>query len=262
MTTAFNKFVYRLNESFSSPWFLSLLSWDHCSSEWRFETNKWKLFIHFFIPFGITAPGLLGICGIRYVENVLYPNVVTKTEQTTLLIVVALILYVLMIEVILFKHGNIIAQMTNKHAEFERKNFYGNIAAHSNKRVWETKESLNSTFDWVGVFLLILAVVAKPSVGLMMFLLVYTNNDPLFFASLGLSHFSFDACHSIFFNCFTRNHCKASVKYSFEIITNPSLTMSMIIFENISCCHVIPPEVEHIESSRLPLTSMLFQRTR
>ncbi|CAL8129326.1 unnamed protein product [Orchesella dallaii] len=201
MTTAFNKFVYRLNESYSSPWFLSILSWNHCSSEWGFETNKWKLFIHFFVPFGMTAPALFCICGMRFAANVLYPNVVAKTEQTTLLIVVALILYVLMIEVILFKHGNVIAQMTNKHAEFEKKNFYANTVPLSNKRVWEIKESLNSTFDWVGLFLLGLAVVAKPSVGLMMFLLVYTNNDPLFFASLGLSHSSIDACHSIFFNC-------------------------------------------------------------
>ncbi|CAL8129325.1 unnamed protein product [Orchesella dallaii] len=150
----------------------------------------------------MTAPALFGICGMRFAANVLYPSVVAKTEQTTLLIVVALLLYVLMIEVILFKHGNVIAKMTNKHSEFERKNFYANMVPRNNNRVWEIKESLNSTFDWVGLFLLLLAVVAKPTVGLMVFLLVYTNNDPFFFVSLGMSSNSSDACHSIYFDCF------------------------------------------------------------
>ncbi|CAL8129327.1 unnamed protein product [Orchesella dallaii] len=192
----------RLNEALSTPYFLTVVSWDHCSSKWRYEPKTWKSLLHFFITFGINLPTILGICGMRFASNIFHRNIVTQTEPTMLLIAIALMLYVLMIEAILLKHGKIIAEIVNKHAEFERRNFYKNVSVVKNKRTMEMRESYNGSFDWVGLFFLWLAVMAKPSVVLMTFFLVYTNNDPFHFASFGMSQARSNMCHSSFFNCF------------------------------------------------------------
>ncbi|CAL8129068.1 unnamed protein product [Orchesella dallaii] len=184
MTTPLIKYIYKLNQALSVPYFCNVLFWDSNKEQWRYETKQWKRFVHFFISFGLILPSLFISIGMRFVAEMLNPGVQTKKEQIMLIFSASIILYVIPIELALLNNVEYIAQNTNQHIEFERKNYPktdADKAANSKKKMGLPH------IDLIGLGLLDLVAGLTVSCFLVPTLLVYNKLDYIYFAMFGMS---------------------------------------------------------------------------
>ncbi|CAL8129070.1 unnamed protein product [Orchesella dallaii] len=184
MTTPLIKNVYKLNQALSVPYFCNVLFWDSNKEEWRYETKQWKRFVHFFISFGLILPSLFISIGMRFVAEMLNPGVQTKKEQIMLIFSASMILYVIPIELALLNNVEYIAQNTNQHIEFERKNYPktdAGKAANSKRKMGVP------SIDLIGLGLLDFVASLTISSFIIPAFLVYKKLDSFYFAMFGMS---------------------------------------------------------------------------
>ncbi|CAL8129337.1 unnamed protein product [Orchesella dallaii] len=187
MSTPFVLFSYKLNQSLCFPLFLNPVIWDNKIEQWRYEQSMIKLLGRFLISFGIIIPGLSFICAMRFVTNELNPGTQSPQEQISLLFTGAFVLYSICIDVVLFKHGNEIAALSNWQYNFEKSKFKLTTQGCQTTIRDEFRKIMNGNIDPVGTFFVVLVIGALMGAIIVPIILIYLDLDPLYFGLLSTS---------------------------------------------------------------------------
>ncbi|CAL8129426.1 unnamed protein product [Orchesella dallaii] len=187
MSTPLVLFSHKLNQALCFPLFLNPVTWDNETKQWIYGKHRLRLIARFFISFGLIIPGVSFICIMRFVANELNPGTQSAKEQVAFLFTAAFILYSLIVEVILFKHGYEIAKLSSYQSQFEREQFQHTIEDHNVSVKGEMKRILNGNIDPIGMFFVTFVTTISISTILAPIILVFLDLDPLYFGLLGMS---------------------------------------------------------------------------
>ncbi|CAL8129336.1 unnamed protein product [Orchesella dallaii] len=187
MSTPLILFSYKLNQALCFPLFLNPVTWDNETEQWSYGKHRLKLIARFFISFGIIIPGVFFVCIMRFVANELNPGTQSAKEQIAFLFTAAFILYALCVEVILFKHGYEIVEVSSWEIQYEREQFQHTIENHKVSVKEEMKRILSGNIDPIGMFFVTFVTTIAISTILAPIILVLLDLDPLYFGLLGIS---------------------------------------------------------------------------